>query len=196
MWKRLSLIALIAWGAHSWWQQRAATHGPGVVAASVPTQEVIGAGTTFDFRGYRLTPLADFSVEARVLSRENYRVGREAELSPTDFALGWGRMSDEAVLKNIDISQSNRFFFWRVQEFPIPQREIESSAANVHLIPADRTVEQQLDAVRRGQVVQLRGYLVRADASDGWHWVSSLSRDDRGAGACELLYVRHVQTIL
>ncbi len=196
MWKRLLLIALAAWGAHGWWQQRAATHGPGVVAASVPTQDLIGNGVAFDFRGYRLTPLADFSVEARVLSRENYRLGREADLSTTDFALGWGRMSDEAVLNNIEISQSNRFFFWRVQEFPIPQNEIETSATNVHLIPADRTIEQQLDAVRRGQVVHLRGYLVRADASDGWHWESSLSRNDRGAGACELLYVREVQATL
>ncbi|MET0378674.1 MAG: hypothetical protein ABW049_06730 [Spongiibacteraceae bacterium] len=196
MWKRLLLIALIAWGAHTWWTQRAATHGPGIVAAAVPAQDPIGEGVAFEFRGYRLTPLADFSVEARVLSRENYRLGRESELSPTDFALGWGRMSDEAVLTNIEISQSNRFFFWRVQEFPIPQNEIETSATNVHLIPADRTVEKQLDDVRRGQVVHLRGYLVRADASDGWHWVSSLSRDDRGAGACELLYVREVQTTL
>jgi hypothetical protein len=103
--------------------------------------------------------------------------------------VGWGRMSDEGVLRNIDISQSGRFGFWRVKEFPIPEREIETSAANMHLIAADRNIERQISQVRRGQVVHMRGYLVRADASDGWHWISSLSREDTGAGACELFWV-------
>jgi hypothetical protein len=196
MWKRILLIALVTWGVHHWWQGRAIEHGPGVVAAAPPEQRELADVAPFELRGYRITPLADFVVEARLLSRATYHLGREAELSTTDFALGWGRMSDEAVLKAIDISQSNRFFFWRVDEFPIPQREIETSATNMHLIPADSLVERALDGVRPGQVVRLDGYLVRADASDGWRWVSSLSREDRGAGACELFYVRAARVVL
>lgn len=191
MWKRLALIAAVAWGAHQWWVKRAVEHGPGVLAVQVP-QQYDSDANAFDFRGYRLTPLADYSIEARVLSREDYRLGREADLSTTDFALGWGRMSDDTVLDKIRISQSNRFFFWQLDEFPIPQQEIETSAANVHLIAADGSIADQLAAVRRGQIVRLQGYLVRADAGDGWHWISSLTRDDRGAGACELLFVRSV----
>lgn len=192
MWKRLALIAAVLWGAHQWWLKRAVEHGPGVLVAQAPQQYGSDAGA-FDFRGYQLTPLADYSIEARVLSREDYHLGREADLSTTDFALGWGRMSDDTVLDKIRISQSNRFFFWQLDEFPIPQQEIETSAANVHLIAADASISDQLAAVRRGQIVRLQGYLVRADARDGWHWISSLTRDDRGAGACELLFVRSVR---
>jgi len=196
MWKRLLFIGLVLWGAHHWWHARAVMHGPGVIAAAAPIQREINSARVFDFHGYQVTPLADFTVEARVLSRENYHVGREADLSQTDFALGWGRMSDEDVLKNIEISQSNRFFFWRVQEFPIPERELETSAANMHLIPSDKNIEREIDNVRRGQVVHLEGYLVRVDASDGWHWVSSLTREDTGAGACEVFYVQQVRVVL
>ena len=57
-----------------------------------------------------LQPLAGFSVEARVLSRENYRLGREAELSPTDLALGWQRMREDPVLAQLKISQSSRWY--------------------------------------------------------------------------------------
>jgi hypothetical protein len=39
-----------------------------------------------------------------VLSVERYRTGREAEISPVDFALGWGSMSDDAVTSKLDIS--------------------------------------------------------------------------------------------
>lgn len=189
MWKRWLLIGLVAWGGYSHWSKRAVEHGPGVVAAHEPVQSSFSDSHPFDYKGYRITRLAEYDIDARVLSREDYRLGREADLSPTDFGVGWGRMSDESVLKNIDISQSNRFMYWRVQEFPIPQHEIETSAANMHLIPADAAIAHQIAAVRKGQVVHMRGYLIRADASDGWHWVSSLSREDTGAGACELFWV-------
>jgi hypothetical protein len=162
----------------------------------VPIQREIKGVNAFDLNGYRITPLADFTVEARVLSRENYHMGREADLSQTDFALGWGRMSDESILKDIEISQSNRFFFWRVEKFPIPERELEISAANMHLIPSDKTIAREIGDVRPGQVVHLEGYLVRVDASDGWHWVSSLTREDTGAGACEVFYVQQVRVVL
>jgi hypothetical protein len=190
--KRLLVTALLLWGAYSWWTARPVTHSPGVVAAHIPGQSALDAMQPFDFNGYRITPLAEFDIEARVLSRENYHLGRESDISSTDFMLGWGRMSDETVLKDIDFSQSNRFGYWRLKEFPIPQREIEISAANMHLIAADKGIARQLAGVRRGQVVRMRGYLVRADASDGWHWVSSLSREDTGAGACELFFVKDV----
>jgi hypothetical protein len=190
--KRLLIAALLVWGAYSWWGQRAVDYGPGVVAAEAPEQTAVDGAPPFDQQGYKLTPLARFDVRARVLSREDYHLGREADLSTTDFMLGWGRMSDEAVLADIEINQANRFGFWRVREFPIPQREIETSAANMHLIAADSGIARQIAEVRRGQVVHLRGYLVRADAADGWHWVSSLSRDDKGAGACELFWVEQL----
>src|SRR6185369_12554143 len=60
--------------------------------------------------GYRIAPLQSFSLEARVLASERYRFGREADLSPIDLALGWGAMSDSAVLADFDITQSGRFY--------------------------------------------------------------------------------------
>ena len=32
-------------------------------------------------------------------------------------------------------------------------------------------------------------YLVDVDHGSGWHWRSSMSRNDTGDGACELVYV-------
>jgi len=189
MWKRLLIAVAIGWAAYSAWEKRSVQHGVGVIASRTPQQELINGVPAFELNGYRITPLATYDIEARLLASEHYRIGREADLSPIDFGVGWGRMSDEAVLKQIDIGQSNRFMHWRVQEFPIPQREIETSAANMHLIPADSAIARQLDKMRVGQIVRLRGQLVRADAADGWHWTSSLSRDDTGSGACELFYV-------
>jgi hypothetical protein len=180
------------YGAFHAWQTRSVEHGPGVIAADDPLQHELFAAPIIEKDGYSLTPLAEFSTKARVLSIENYYADRGAELVPTDFALGWGPMSDEAMLKDISISQSGRFYFWNVREFPISRKEIEMHSANMHLIPADKYVEKQLKSVRKGQVINFSGYLVEAKSPDGWKWRSSLSRSDTGGGACELVLVKSV----
>ncbi|MBI2267757.1 MAG: hypothetical protein HYU64_21745, partial [Armatimonadetes bacterium] len=61
--------------------------------------------------------------------------------------------------------------------------------SNMHMIPANPMVGRMLKSIRREDVITLRGYLVQADGTDGWSWTSSLSRDDSGPGACELVWV-------
>lgn len=144
----------------------------------------------FRLQAATLTPLAGFSVDAKVLSRKDYQSGREAELSPTDLALGWGRMRDDRIVERLDISQSGRWFHYRYTGAPpIPEHEIVRSASNMHMIPADDAVAQALDDVRQGDRVRIDGWLVEAQAPDGWRWRSSTSREDSGDGACEVVYI-------
>lgn len=186
-----ALLAL--WGGWSWWQARPLHPPPGVLAPDDPVQTPLDAPMVAIRVGdFMLTPRAKFDLTARVLSTERYRFDAGAALVPEDFALGWGRMSDSSVLKNIDVSQSGRFYHWSVRQLPIPRREIETHSANMHLIPADAGVRRTLGRVRAGQLVTLDGYLVDADRADGWHWRTSLTRDDTGDGACELFYVTSV----
>src|SRR3990167_855801 len=68
--------------------QRLQNHGLAAVSqpmADSPVQEATSQAA-FEFRGYQVKPLATFAVRARVLSREDYYVGKEAELSPLDLA--------------------------------------------------------------------------------------------------------------
>lgn len=189
-WKLLALIALISWGAYSHWQQRPVSRGPGITVPALPEQRAPTTSQALTLNGYQILPLADFSIKARVLSTKHYNLGREADLAPVDLALGWGRMSDETVLARIDISQSGRFYFWRTDDFPIPREEIETHSANMHMVPADALIQRQLEQVRPGQLVTISGQLIEAQASDGWRWRSSLTREDTGNGACELVLVK------
>lgn len=163
--------------------------GPGVHAPYPPVQQSSQAAP-FNFKNHRVTPLAEFALTAKVLSRKDYQHGRDAELIPLDLALGWGRMSDESVLQHIEVSQSNRWYYWRTEQFPIPRREIETHSANMHIVPADTAIESTLQQIRTGDIVSLRGQLVKLASDDGWQIKSSLSRKDTGAGACEVIFVQ------
>ena len=162
--------------------------GPGVKAPSIPKQSKVSA-KTFSHQGYDIEALADFDIKAKILARKDYRYDRGAELSPVDLALGWGKMSDEEILQHINIWQSGRWYRWKTDHFPIPRREIETSSANMHMIPASKKVEDQLKRTRVGDIIHLKGKLVKVTNEEGFIWKSSLTRNDTGGGACELIWV-------
>jgi hypothetical protein len=189
---RLIAIALTGFALYQYMQHRPVDPGRGVVAPQAPVQHDTWL-QAFAYKDFSIQPLAEFSTEARVLSSEHYRWDAEAALTPVDLALGWGRMSDTEVLKHIQILQGGRWYHWHAERLPIPYEEIVRSSANMHMIPANDVIDRQLHAIRTGQIVRIRGWLVEARSSDGWYQRSSLTRDDTGAGACELVFVRDLE---
>jgi len=181
-------------------QAKSASGGAGVKCAiperfSDPNQPLQsnddGRMPPFRLDNATVTPLAGFSLQARVLSREDYSLGEESKYSPTDLALGWGPMANPAVSDQLGISQGGRWYHyqWGPGGPPIALDQIVRSSANMHMIPADVAVADALSRVRKGDVVHLDGWLVEIDRDDGWHWRSSTTREDSGDGACEVIYV-------
>ena len=178
--------ALVVAGLYRWYSTRDIEREPGVLAADEPWQSDIRAGERIDRDGFRLVPRAEFSATVRVLHRADYDIGPLARLVPTDFAVGWGPMSDSKVLASIEISQGNRFYYWRTESWPIDRRQIERNSANWHVIAGNPRVRETLARLRSGSVVELRGQLVDIEGKEG-AMRTSLTREDTGAGACEIL---------
>ncbi len=194
---RMALIVLAVAGAlqlgHKFRLRPVHPHD-GVLAPAEPLQVDITSGPAIVHGHWMLTPRASYDVTARVLSREDYTFDRLSDLIPEDLALGWGPMSDNRILRDFKIEQSARFYSWRpLSELPIPRNVVISHSANTHVIPADTVVGSQLARVRIGQVVHLRGLLVDGARADGAYFHTSLSREDSGAGACEVLLVQEVE---
>ncbi len=189
------LVAFLLLTAALWWlwPDRALRHPSGITAPTSPAQQMIPAKSLGEIKGYRLEAQADYVIHARVLRTKRYH-SRGDDLVPYDVALGWGPMSDQANLDRLRISQSNRFFFyaWPDQP-PLPVGEMARHAANVHVISANKTVAKAVARLRAGQLVAMRGYLVNVSRPDGFHWNTSLRRDDDGNGACELFYVEELR---
>lgn len=144
---------------------------------------------------FHFTKLARFEVDARVLSRRDYRLGRDARFCPVDLALGWGDMARDEVLEHFKIRQSNRFYFWRTQHFPIPRNEVVAQSANMHMIPANREAFAVLRRVKEGDRIRAAGYLVNVTHEDGQIWATSTTRTDTGAGSCEIVLVLRMEIV-
>lgn len=199
-WLALAVVVLAAWfawrspgpgGPEGGYADFACTLPPAFADTANPRQSQVAGMRPFRLGRANVTPLAGLSLEARVLSREDYSSGAEAEFSPTDLALGWGPMAAEGIADRLDVTQGGRWYRyrWGAEGPPLPPAQIVRNSANMHLIPADATVAAALAGVRAGDTVRVDGWLVRIDRDDGWRWRSSLRRDDRGNGSCELVYV-------
>jgi hypothetical protein len=190
--KTISVLAALALAFLVYFYlHRPLTYPAGVLIESGPEQIAVSPGAEPIVHGdYKLKPLARFSLDARILHRKVYGYDREAKLVPVDLAIGWGPMSDQAVLDRVEITQSMRFYWYQYQlPPPIPREEIISHSTNLHVIPATPAVASFCKSLRQGELVHLDGELVEATGPGIDAWRSSLSRTDTGNGACELMLV-------
>jgi hypothetical protein len=190
-WIVAAVVLFSAWRLYS---QRDISHAPGMLAAAAPSQHELDDVISIERGSFRLRPRAEFSATVRILAREDYSLGDLATLVPTDFAVGWGPMSDSAILDGIEISQGDRFYYWRTESWPLSRQDIESHSANWHVIAGSESVGTILRRLRTGNVVELRGQLVDIEGLEGG-MKTSLSRRDTGAGACEILFAASARVI-
>ena len=163
---------------------------------SVPEQTTLHS-TPIPLHGWSLQPLATFTLQARVLSTKHYEGDEHAKLSRYDFALGWGSMAEPSKLDRLEITQSDRYYHWQWWGAPpLPEADLIRHSTNAHLIPANDEISLALAAVKKGDLIQIAGKLVEATHPNATKpWRSSLTRDDRGEGACEIILVESLQHI-
>lgn len=192
------LIALLAFLGVSLllrWVNRPIVHPPGVLISSAPVQAVIGEPRAWQKGDRVIVPLALFRMRGRVLGTEVYRWDATSDLAPVDVALGWGPMSDQRIVDALDIVQGSRRYMMTSSNGPppLPISVLLANSSNMHMIPANSDIENELKALRVGQILELSGFLVGVQKDGNWVWVSSLSRTDTGDGACEIVWVERLR---
>jgi hypothetical protein len=187
------LVVLLVFIVYLFYPEKVITYPAGITAPEQPIQTNINLPKEWAVNEFNFKALAEYQVKARVLSRNDFSLGKESEISPLDLALGWGPMSDQSVIDKIEFSQSNRWYHWRADVLPISRSEISLNSANIHIIPKGKKIEGDFDNVCAGSLIEMKGYLVEVTTTEGWRWKSSLRRDDTGGGSCELFWVENLQ---
>ena len=141
------------------------------------------------------TPIADYTIAGRVVSKSHYYVNWESKLAPVDLAIAWGDLLNEKYT-SVEFSHGNRFYNYRVGadlvgEIPFIGRH----SANEHLIPADPYIKKVLKSIKVNEVIEISGFLVNVKTLDQkqYRLNTSVRRDDTGGGACEVIFVTEVK---
>jgi len=128
---------------------------------------------------------------APVCSSPPLLVGRRRRGLSVDLTLGWRLMSNQEILDGLHLYRLRRAYAWapRNGRLPASEQDITAHSANMHMVPSTGELAERLRAIARGDLVDIRGYLVEIRLSNGGIWRSSLTRTDTGDGACELVWV-------
>lgn len=140
----------------------------------------------------RITPRARYRVDAVVLIKDTSMDDAWSDVAGLDVALGWGPMASGPLLSQLSFHLKRRYVSVRWGgDFPLGSRDVMQHLSNHHLIAASAEVATQLAKLRPGQHVTLDGRLVDLEVG-GQTIRTSLTRDDIGNGACEVLLVESV----
>lgn len=184
-------------------------HVRGGLAVKVADQEPLAAATPvralFPPRGEpdaaptvaaTLTPRARYRTRAWVVAKDQDFDDDAADVLTLDLGLAWGPVASPDLLRSISFHLDTRYLSLRWREvLPLDGPTIMRHVSNHHLVISDAAVRAYLDHVQVGDLVTLEGQLVDValDGTSGRVVRSSLSRDDLGNGACEVLWVERAE---
>ena len=145
-----------------------------------------------------ITPLADYKISGRVVSKRHYYIDWLSKLSPVDLAIAWGEFSSYKHESSITYWHSDRYYYYRPEaSFEGDLSSIGIHSANEHLIPATPRIAKVLKSIKKNEIVEITGQLVNVEWMDvktgAQSYTTSLTREDTGPGACEVIYVKRVK---
>jgi hypothetical protein len=152
---------------------------------------------TFENGKFTIFPLYTYSAAALVVGIKKYSYGWEAQVAPYDLALAWEELSKPNYNKFVRFSQRDRWYYFNLKPgTPFDVGFVYRRSSNNHMIPHTPNILNALAGLEEGDVIGIRGYLVRLEGA--WNgrtvfWKSSTSRNDTGDGSCELIYVTSLQ---
>jgi len=113
-----------------------------------------------------------------------------------DVCVIWGKNVETGVYKRMTFRNRDFTCFYRYPDRETGELFTENCLSNNHLLPADPLVADAVRKARKGDQVRFKGWLVSygqkgAPYSRG----SSTVRDDRGNGACEVVYLTEFEIL-
>ncbi|SPF43344.1 hypothetical protein SBDP1_440002 [Syntrophobacter sp. SbD1] len=159
---------------------RGLTYPPGILIKSEPQMVLIKDPKPWKVGKKVIFPMVEFWLQGRVLCSERYDDDPLSDICPIDIGLGWGPMSDQSIIDQLDIVQANRKLEYSVsdQDHPPPSyASLWEYVKNVHTLPASGDIKKKVCSVRTGDLIELRGCLVAIQENGQWTYVSSLKKE-------------------
>ncbi len=160
----------------------------------------------------RLNYLASYDIKGLVVELDDYdnKIGGSDTFDraiPRDLSLAWGKAAEYKT--SFRWSHGGRalkqeYDYDVLRELHLSEHDIVASASNNHIMTDDKELYKKLKRVRRGDYIEMKGYLVAATIideknGDQYDIRSSLTRDDYSTSvldqktSCEVMYITSLE---
>ncbi len=148
----------------------------------------------------RVQPVAEYELWGLVVSHNNIQSVADiyhdsSSLDTKDLCVVWGSNLQSGELGKVSFESGPWTCYYR---YPEGVRFDGSEMSNSHLITDQETLRADLDDIRVGDQIRVKGALVNyqlADWQDFWRR-SSTARTDSGNGACEVLFFEEIEVLV
>lgn len=158
---------------------------------SIPKMESFYSSFYID--NCKIETLSKISLDARILNITKYENSNfdDNKFVPYDIVLGWNNLTKKEYLENIEISQSNRYFYYQYKN--LKHELFLDNFDNFHIIN-NEYIEKNKDLLKKYSNINIEGYLVNVQCPT-WSRKTSLSFSDRSQTSCEQLYITNISKI-
>ncbi|MFH2105301.1 MAG: hypothetical protein ABII72_03620 [Parcubacteria group bacterium] len=154
---------------------------------------------------YSIKPLFNYELHGLVVSFHNaeswwdyYHQEWNDFLNVKDLCVVWGENIKSGVYQEMKFESGS----WTCYaEFKSGTNKVtwdkfqNSQLSNNHLLAGEEDINRKIMKAQTGDQVHFKGYLAEYSHSSGFERGSSISRTDRGNGACETVYVTDFEII-
>ncbi|MEM9172918.1 MAG: hypothetical protein AAGA84_09460, partial [Pseudomonadota bacterium] len=147
-------------------------------------------------KDYRVQPEYNYELTGMVVSLRqhdgNSRMHSRSQdhLNVADLCVIWGDTAVAPTLSQVSFWNGIFTCNYKTSSHEAWRAFNESEISNNHLISDDPILRDLIRDVRVGDQIRLRGQLASYVSPSGSKRGTSVTRDDRGNGACETIYVR------
>lgn len=175
------------------------------VLENEPVQKELKGGIIYkeiDGFNYEVSPVAEYEIYGLVVSQYYSRnffdiTHKKDPGNIKDVCVVWGENLFNGSYKNMSFKSGEFTCFFKFKNIDVIDFS-PNHLSNNHLIPANEKVEKMIKNAQIGDQIHIKGYLANYEIySQDNELISrrgtSLSREDDGDGACEVIYVEELE---
>ena len=152
---------------------------------------------------YEIKPKFDYNIYGLVVS---YRL-HDAEgntmlhdltkdhLNVADFCVVWGQSANSTLLKDMDFNNGQFTCNYSSKSRTVWDAFNHDQLSNNHLLALDDDIRDQIDDIKIGDQIHIKGWLSHYVNPLGYERGTSITRTDTGNGACETIFVNEINII-
>jgi hypothetical protein len=174
------------------------------IAIAPQQREIAAEPFAFEFGGrdYRIDPVADYEITGLVVAANNptgiadaYHDSNSVDIR--DLCIIWGDNLADNHFKKFDYWAETWACFYQPKDRRAKWDFDHEALSNTHLLAASEHVRRTIKRVGIGDQVRLRGKLINYYSGETGALLrrSSLTRDDTGDGACEVMFVDEIEVL-